>query len=122
MSLIPLIGQVSLSGILEVYRKYMQWEQLHNYPTRYTTYKLEDILLLECWIGKPQAEIENKLDRFSTEMKTWPSNALRHLGTGGINEWNGRVRKMTENRDQLVHTVEAEIIKHKLERVPVYPG
>jgi hypothetical protein len=121
MSVIPLRGEVTFSKVINIYRQYMEWEKIKNYPTQYTTYKLEGILLIHCWMGEKLEALEEMLSLFTVELKTWPNKALILLGEGGIDGWNTNLKKTIRNKENVIHTVDSEIIKHKLENIPTYP-
>jgi hypothetical protein len=108
---LPLKGDIRLSDVICAYKEYF-----HRPTTHYEIELFEDLI----WIATSCFDLERAsllLSEAREILSAWPRNILDSIG--GLDEWYRSYKTLIENPRQIKNSVEAEIKRFGLERIPV---
>jgi hypothetical protein len=106
---LPLEGDVALRQYERAVRNWLKYIQSPYWPDL-----LEDRILIRAWLG---AEYETTLDEAASEISSWPSHVLAKMDP--LDVWYQRIKARAEDRAGLQRTLESEIEKHRVSKLPV---
>lgn len=116
-TLLKLRGEMSFIEFITAYDRYMRMKENIAFVSNH----IEEIFLLHVWAGKSYEEIRQLLDKYKSEMAKWPGRTLTTLGEYGLQGWYNKIEEAIKNRKNILETVDEEIVKHKLQKIPYKP-
>lgn len=111
-SLLPLDGNLTFNQVLHAYRQY---RELRNVDSQFPIFLFRDAVLLAAFLKKYDVATR-LLELYCEEVVTWPAQIVTRIG--GVDQWHRGLSAACEDRDAIVQTVESEIVKHKLSKLP----
>lgn len=107
---IPIEGDLCIDEIIAGYERYFRAPNLTSYM------EYEDLALICGWV-KDANRIEYVLKLIRKQLKFWPEERY-FVEDGGFEKWFGNLEQKVWNSNELSTIVEAELIKHKLMKIP----
>jgi hypothetical protein len=109
LALLPLEGDVTLGQYEYAVRQWLKYIKSPYWPDL-----LENRILIRAWLG---VEYETTLDEAVSEIESWPPYVLAKMDPPEV--WHQRIKARAEDRAGLQRTLESEIEKHRLSKLPV---
>ena len=107
----PLSGVVKLKDVLDAYHQYIDSPAGRLYPIRL----YEDFFYYYTWCGQQELAFQ-VLDEFMPAVNSWEPRIMER--EGGAKTWYEKCLRIIADPEALHRTVDDEIIKHKLEKIP----
>ncbi len=107
---IPIEGDVRIDEVIDGYKRFFKTP----FKSGYREY--QDFVLI-CGLTRERKRIEEALNFVYNELKTWED--WRFGGPDGFENMFKNLEQRVWDPDELERVVESEIIKHKLEKLPV---